>query len=959
MKKFFSLLLVTVMLLSACGPAVGIDTTEPDVTKAPEITNPPESDSGSETTETPIETDAPVKVERMDYKIIVKDDTYVYNNDGTVDYSDKNFGKDIDLQIKSNKSSLTRYAYLKFDISSLVGDTDFTAIELDLMLKSKQSMPGNPEYATVEIYSVDPKGWSEDSVTFNNRPEYVDLVASRDDIKDKGFTFSFPVTSYIKQALENGETEVAFYINDASGVPLHIKFESKESGMGVPALAVYYGTKTDDKIYSGKMWGFKEPELSKNGIDNIVGLRKSELSSVEVVEDTFVEAGTSADKNFGGNAIVDFKAAGSFIDGTYLNNYYRISLLKFDISKLGDLKYKTVELELNSKTIEKGDIPVQVNVYACSSDEWSEMKVTYNTVPKRGELISTEFARGVGHLRLDVTDYIKKCISNGDKYVSFYLEGEKASTRRIQFTSRESGLGTSRLVFNDETTGKGFATYLPYKGVNPWDNAMEMVSNWINRWDNIKKGGDSGVELIARDNSEYSLVVDATDNTHTKGANTVYDKYPTRTVSTLKGYNASTAKNETSLYDEYGGYMGGAKYEATGYFYTKKVGDRWWTIDPLGYPFFRVACVTITPGNATQSAQTLAKYGTYEKWAQATTDRLKALGFNSAGGWSNISYLSGANEPLSQTYVMYVLRRYCQNLGLDVTTGGNTALLYDVMPVFDPAFVSSANSNVKSIVSPHANASYVYGWMSDNELPQSLQMLDSTMALDTNDNRFIYSYAVAWTFMYMKTGKANVSAADVTDELRREFRAMVYDRYFEVIKGALDEHVPNHLYMGCRFLKGCYSDEYVMRVAGYWCDIITYNYYNAWEADPQLVANQQKWAGKPFVVTEWYAKGMDVWEKDNRMTNTTGAGWTVRTQNDRGLFYHNFALQLLECKGCVGFDWFLYRDNDPSDPTADLSNRDSNKGIISNSGEEYTDLTKHMGELNNQKYTLINFFDAR
>ena len=150
-----------------------------------------------------------------------------------------------------------------------------------------------------------------------------------------------------------------------------------------------------------------------------------------------------------------------------------------------------------------------------------------------------------------------------------------------------------------------------------------------------------------------------------------------------------------------------------------------------------------------------------------------------------------------------------------------------------------------------------------------------------------------------------------------------------------------------------------MRVAGYWCDLVTYNYYYGWEADAELIANQQKWAGKPFVVTEWYAKGMDVWESDSRMTNKSGSGWTVRTQNDRGLFYQNYALQLLECKGCVGFDWFKYLDNDPTDPSADISNRDSNKGIVDNQGNEYTEFTKYVEELNKQKYNIISFMDER
>jgi hypothetical protein len=104
---------------------------------------------------------------------------------------------------------------------------------------------------------------------------------------------------------------------------------------------------------------------------------------------------------------------------------------------------------------------------------------------------------------------------------------------------------------------------------------------------------------------------------------------------------------------------------------------------------------------------------------------------------------------------------------------------------------------------------------------------------------------------------------------------------------------------------------------------------------------------------------MDVCTEESKLTNKSGAGWTVRTQSDRGKFYQNYALMLLECKGCVGFDWFKYWDNDPDDKNADLSNIDSNKGIIDNQGCEYTELTRYMSELNNQKYSLINFFDER
>ena len=188
---------------------------------------------------------------------------------------------------------------------------------------------------------------------------------------------------------------------------------------------------------------------------------------------------------------------------------------------------------------------------------------------------------------------------------------------------------------------------------------------------------------------------------------------------------------------------------------------------------------------------------------------------------------------------------------------------------------------------------------------------------------------------------------------------MVYDRYFKVVADALERSACMHQYIGCRFIDNCFKDEYIMRVAGYYCDVVTLNYYSVWQGDPTLLANLQRWAGKPFAITEWYAKGMDVWEKDPRITNKSGAGWTVPTQENRGEFYQNYALQLLECKGCVGFDWFQFLDNDPDDLGADLSNRDSNKGIYNNQYEEYTGLTDYMKELNTQKYNLVKFFDAR
>jgi hypothetical protein len=122
--------------------------------------------------------------------------------------------------------------------------------------------------------------------------------------------------------------------------------------------------------------------------------------------------------------------------------------------------------------------------------------------------------------------------------------------------------------------------------------------------------------------------------------------------------------------------------------------------------------------------------------------------------------------------------------------------------------------------------------------------------------------------------------------------------------------------------------------------------------------NIVRWSGRPFIITEWYAKGMDVQKKDPRLTNESGAGFTVKTQTDRGYFYQNYTLKLMECKGCVGFDWFKMCDNDPDNLKTDLSNRNSNKGIYDNDYEPYSELICAMRAINKNCYSLIDFFDA-
>ena len=206
------------------------------------------------------------------------------------------------------------------------------------------------------------------------------------------------------------------------------------------------------------------------------------------------------------------------------------------------------------------------------------------------------------------------------------------------------------------------------------------------------------------------------------------------------------------------------------------------------------------------------------------------------------------------------------------------------------------------------------------------------------------------------TGKENPKHEDITEELEQLFRSFVWDRYYNVVCTAIRKYDPNHMIMGTRFLTVVKDAPWVLRFASLYLDCITVNWYGQWEPNAEDVYDFAANADLPFMVTEFYAKAE---ENEDGLANTSGAGFFVKTQQDRADHYQSFTLRLLEAKNCIGWHWFQYTDNDPTGNPTDVSSIDANKGIVSNTHKEYPDLTDDMTDINKNGYTLIKYFDAK
>ncbi len=462
-------------------------------------------------------------------------------------------------------------------------------------------------------------------------------------------------------------------------------------------------------------------------------------------------------------------------------------------------------------------------------------------------------------------------------------------------------------------------------------------------------GCKNAKENIPAANKQDYVMVDAKVKVYHKDGTRSYKDYQpfkTRTVGLLPDFKIKAEPSKLSIY---GGLLDRKIDGATGFFHVKKIGDRWWGVDPKGYAYFNISLNSITIGKSERNkAAWKEKFGSKENWIKETVRMLQNNGFNCAGSWSDVEAIVEANKTLEKPFAYTVnwnfMGSYGRKRGGTFQQPGHTGYPNDAIFVFDPDFVTFCDEHAKKLLA-YKDDPNLFGHFSDNEMPFKFKALDNYLALPKED----HGYKAAMNWLRVQ----GISVEGITDAHRESFMAYVADKYFSIVSKAIKKYDPNHMYIGARFYADEKNHEAFMKAAGKYLDIISNNYYNHWTPDTADMANWATWSQRPFIVTEYYTKG-----EDSGMGNTSGAGWIVRTQKDRGLFYQNYNLGLLESKNCVGWHYFKYQDNDPMAKGVDPSNVDANKGIVNNEFEVWTPMMDKMKTLNTNVYGLIDYFDA-
>ncbi|KAL7558406.1 hypothetical protein ACA910_003269 [Epithemia clementina (nom. ined.)] len=372
---------------------------------------------------------------------------------------------------------------------------------------------------------------------------------------------------------------------------------------------------------------------------------------------------------------------------------------------------------------------------------------------------------------------------------------------------------------------------------------------------------------------------------------------------------------------------------------------RWTLIDPEGHPFLSVGVNSVSPLQLDDEAFR-QNFDSAADWARKTNQFVfQHVQCNTLGCWSNVSLFQQESAQISLPYCRQwnFLRLYCRRRhrhrqrGLDRVTFSQGPL-----PVFDPEFEIFCDQLASSLtlqgggMADTRNDPWLLGHFSDNEVPlRSNDILHSYLSLPESDPG--HQAAWQWLVEHHKSTKGET----ITPKDDSAFCCCMIDRYYQVVSTAIRNYDPNHLFLGSRLNGRVLGQGCVFSACANWVDVVSVNYYHHFTPDQDSFDAWSQQSGRPILITEFYVQGEDGRNSDNH----GGAGMIVHTQDDRGLFYQNFCLGLLQNPNVVGWHWFRYIDRGHC-----------NQGIFDANYRPYTPLALSMQAIHSQLYPLSDYF---
>ena len=354
----------------------------------------------------------------------------------------------------------------------------------------------------------------------------------------------------------------------------------------------------------------------------------------------------------------------------------------------------------------------------------------------------------------------------------------------------------------------------------------------------------------------------------------------------------------------FGGFVE-TRAKATGFFRVEQVDGRWWFVCPDGHLFYScgVNGVGVATGTRVQGREDLfaelppadlmppspgrrggrgfggsfytwnlrRRYGDdwRPKWAELTTRRLAAWGFNTVHNWGD------RNPTQAEPRVPYA----------QMLRGWQTGASIMGMPdVYADDFAQRVDEAAATQLDQVRDDPYMLGYFIGNEPPwpgrESL-LVDAILAGPASE--------------IQKRLKTYLAEGD-TPERRKEFVFAAFEKYLKTINAAVRKHDPNHLNLGIRF-GGTPDDELVKLARGF--DVYSQNIYR-YAPDRAGFDHLYELVRRPILIGEFHigvpGRGM-------------AAGLVqAMNQEERAAGYRYYVEQCAAHPALIGTHWFQWLD---------------------------------------------------
>jgi hypothetical protein len=360
---------------------------------------------------------------------------------------------------------------------------------------------------------------------------------------------------------------------------------------------------------------------------------------------------------------------------------------------------------------------------------------------------------------------------------------------------------------------------------------------------------------------------------------------------------ATTLKNR----DSYGGFLE-TRARATGFFRVEQIDGRWWFVDPDGHLFYSTGLngVGISAGTRVEGREDLfaalpppnlvpaapgargrspgGSFYTWNlqrrfggdwrnKWAELTTQRLTAWGFNTVHNWG----MTNQAEPRAP--YAFMMRGW--------QTGRSMMGMPDV---YANDFARRVDEAAANQLEPRKNDPFMLGYFIGNEPPwpgrESL-LCDAILAGPPGE---------------MQERLKPFLAGGDTPRRRKEFVLAAFQVYLDTINAAVRKHDTNHLNLGIRFGGG--PDDDVLKAArGF--DVFSVNIYR-YAPLRETFDHIYSIARKPILIGEFHIGAPERGMAQGLVQ--------AMNQDERAAGYRYYVEQSAAHPAVVGTHWFQWLD---------------------------------------------------